>query len=342
MLRYEHGGDVYSHENIKLDFSVNLNPLGMPRAVREAIAAAADACARYPDPHSRALCAAVANSEGVQPESVLCGNGAADLIFRLCLAVRPKCALVCAPTFSEYEKAALLAGAQMRFLTLRENEGFRTTGRLLDELVPGVDMLFICNPNNPTGALMDTKLLEETASRCNRLGITLVVDECFLAFTDGVSAKPLMKRYKNVVVLNAFTKLYAMPGVRLGYLISSDPALLEKTAAAAQSWSVSSVAQAAGLAALSVEGWSERTRDVVKTEARYLADALARPGLCVFEGSANFLLIKSERPLYAPLLKKGILIRPCANYRGLDDRFYRVGVKGRRENDLLIQAVDKV
>lgn len=342
MQRYEHGGDIYAHEAVRLDFSVNINPLGMPVPVREAIAQHVDDYQSYPDPNCRALCEAIAQHEHLDKEDVLCGNGAADLIFRLCFAMRPKRALVCAPTFSEYEKAVLLSGGELVYHALDAQNGFRVTEAILGALKPEIDLAFLCTPNNPTGALMDPELLARIAQQCSKNDTLLMVDECFLPFTNGRSIKPLLREHHNLMILKAFTKLYAMAGVRLGYLLSCNHALLEATKSFAQSWSVSTPAAVAGVAALGCEDWVARTKRLVETERAYLHEQLAARGMIVYESEANFLLFQSEVPLYHALLKRGILIRPCDNYTGLDERFYRIGVKKHEENAALIHSLDEV
>ncbi|MEG1893590.1 MAG: threonine-phosphate decarboxylase [Clostridia bacterium] len=341
MLRYEHGGDVYSTAGIRLDFSINLNPLGMPDEIKAAIIQNINSYCAYPDPLCRTLCAAIAHKNNIKAEHVLCGNGAADLIFRLCLALRPNNVLLCTPTFSEYEKAALLSGAKTIYHTLREQDGFGLTDRILDALTPDIDMLFLCNPNNPTGALAPRGLIEDIAMRCNKNGTLLVLDECFIDFTDENSYLPLIIEYPNLVILRAFTKLYSMAGLRLGYMLCSNITLLAATAGAAQTWSVSSAAQTAGLAALSLDGWEERTKRLVRAERSFLMDGLSALGLTVFPSNANFMLLKSDISLYEPLLAHGILIRRCENFAGLDTHFFRIGIKTREKNIELLSMIAK-
>ena len=146
MRRYEHGGDIYGDAKIRLDFSVNTNPLGMPEAARRALFDAADALERYPDPQCRALRQALSQKYGLAPEAVLCGNGAADMIFRLCACLKPKRALALAPTFSEYERPVKLFGGKMIEYRLREGNGFALTQEILSALTPGIELFFLCNP----------------------------------------------------------------------------------------------------------------------------------------------------------------------------------------------------
>jgi threonine-phosphate decarboxylase len=342
MRRYEHGGDIYGHTGVALDFSVNTNPLGMPEGVKRALATHIADWERYPDPRCRALTAALAAHHGVQPDCVLCGNGAADLIFRICAGLKPRRALALAPTFSEYERSVSLFGGETREFPLSERNGFMLTDRILETLSPDVAMVFLCNPNNPTGRLADPALLRRVAARCEDQSIYLVLDECFIDFTDGESMLSLLREYPHLIILRAFTKLYAMAGLRLGYLLCADAALLAEIGRFAQTWSVSIPAQAAGLAALNAVGWAEQTRRLVREERAFMAQALAELGLTVLPSDGNFLLVKSGTPLYEPLLQRGVLVRDCANFTGLDERYIRIGLKTRDKNTALLHALSEV
>ena len=279
-----HGGDVQGYideyGDAPLDFSANLNPLGLPDGVREAVCRAAADSARYPDPLCRELRRALAGFEGVDPEEILCGNGAADLIFRVALALRPQKALTLAPTFAEYETALRLAGCAVEHFPLEETDGFAVRPAILGAL-DGVDAVFLCNPNNPTGRLCDPALLRELLKRCAARGVLLVVDECFNDFLDEPEAhslKPLLRKYPNLLLLKAFTKIYAMAGLRLGYCLCADRELLAKLRGAAQPWAVSTVAQTAGIAALCETEYRARSRALIRTERAYLSAQLAAPG----------------------------------------------------------------
>ena len=339
MDKYEHGGDIYGNQNITLDFSVNINPLGMPDPVRQALISRVDEFSHYPDPHSRELSAAIARYENVRPDHVVCGNGAADLIYRMCYAAKPRRALICAPTFSEYERALEQSGCRITYYNLTAGNGFAFTDDIPEQLIPGIDMIFLCHPNNPTGRLIPQGLMERILNKAQTIRAIVVVDECFLDFTDGVSAKQYLEEMPGLVILKAFTKIYAMAGLRLGYLLNSDAGLLQKINAVAQCWSVSVPAQIAGVAALSCIGWVEDTQRLVAQERSFLYESLGEFDVERFPSDANFLLLRSRQSLYAPLLQKGILIRSCENFRGLDRSFYRIGVKTRDENSRLIRVI---
>jgi threonine-phosphate decarboxylase len=347
MPKTRHGGaledyaEMFGHKPV--DFSANVNPLGMCPAARDAAVAAVDDAVRYPDPKSRALVAAIAEHDGVPESCVAVGNGAADLICRLAQALTPRRALVLAPTFSEYEDALVLAGCEVVRHELSREEGFVPTERLLVDITRGIDVVFVCEPNNPTGLCMGRDLLVRLLNRCQEVGARLVVDECFNGFLpdpEGSSVRDLVATSPNLVVLSAFTKLYGMAGLRLGYLMSSDAKLLDKLAACGQSWPVSCVAQAAGTAALGDSDWVFRTRELVASERSWLASSLAELGLEVWPGQANYLMFHSgDHDLYQQLARRGVLVRDCSNYHGLGPGYFRVAVRDRKNNELLVNAI---
>lgn len=341
MPSFDHGGDIFAREGIRLDFSVNISPLGLPEGVKAALCPRPED-ANYPDPYCRRLCRAIAAKKGLLPQDILCGNGASELIFRLCLALRPQKTLLPAPCFSEYEKAARLAGSGIEHHVLKEEENFALGERFLAAIGPDTDLVFLANPNNPNGLLPSFELLEAVAARCEAAGAVLAVDECFLAFTEGPSARGLLDKYHNLVVLDAFTKSHAMAGLRLGFLMTKNHALLEAARAAGPCWSVSAPAQRAGLAALEEEDYAARMRDLSTGERRQLEEALRDLGLKVYPSDANFLLFFCVKELSGPLQARGIRIRNCENYPGLGPGFWRIGAKEHADNQILINHLREV
>jgi len=342
MRPYEHGGDVYDNKGITLDFSVNLNPFGAPDEIKRILFERFDEFSRYPDRNCRELTEAISQYEGVPEEQILCGNGAADIIYRMCFGLKPKAVLVCAPTFSEYERAALVSGGKIMYHELEEKNGFAVTFRILYDISRDTEIVFICSPNNPTGRLVAPDMLLEIAETCEKNKAVLVVDECFLDFTAANSAKQLIGMFPGVVVLKAFTKSFAMAGLRLGYMITRDYYAMKMARESAQPWSVSAPAQAAGIAALSADIRFGDVRDFIARERQFLTDSLRGFGITVYDSDANFILMKSKKPLFGPLLGKGILIRSCADYKGLDENFTRVCVRAHDENETLIAAIKEV
>ena len=350
MLPYTHGGDVLTAQarygGPVLDCSANLNPLGMPPQVGEAAARAAANAAPYPDPLCRELRAAIAAHDGVAPGQVLCGGGAAELIFRLAFALRPRRALVTAPTFSEYEGALSAAGCAVTCHLLRRERNFDVDEGLLEAVGPDVELVFLCTPNNPTGRLIDQGLLLRIAEKCRGLGAVLAVDECFLPLAcGGPGLAPWLVEYPNLLLLRAFTKSYAMAGLRLGYALCADTALLERMSAGGPPWSVSSPAQAAGLAALTqCPHWPEKARAFLEGERPALAEGLSAMGLDVVPGQANYLLFRAAgaADLKEKMVAQGVLIRSCANYHGLGEDWYRVCVGPTEQNRRLLAALSEV
>ena len=344
-----HGGDWAGYRaefgRDALDFSANVSPLGLPAGIAAAITAALPTADRYPDPLCRELRAALAKAEGVPADWLLCGNGAADLIFRLALALRPRRALLPAPTFAEYAAALDTVGCTVTRHRLDETNDFAVTEAFVDAVTKDIDIVFLCQPNNPTGQVTPPALVEKLLRRCAACGAVLVVDECFLDFLsarDALTAKAFLQDAQNLVILKAFTKLYAMAGVRLGYALCSNMALLEKMRAAGQPWAVSSLAQAAGLAALQEDAYADAVRALIAAQRPKLAAGLRALGLRVIEGQANYLLFRAPADFGARLRQHGAVVRSCGNYPGLDATWYRTAVRTKAENEQLLAIMREV
>ena len=243
---HRHGGDIYRNQN-KIDYSANINFLGMPQAVRQAAKDAIDDAVHYPDSFCEALKQAIAEKEGVPPEWIFCGNGAADVIFTLMLAEKPKEALLPIPSFYEYRQALESVACQIRTHLLLAEHQFCVQRDVLEALKKRPDLLILCNPNNPTGQLLDQELSDEIAVQCQRQGTRLLMDECFSDFLEDAEKHTLLPQLAEnpqIFILRAFTKMYGMAGLRLGYGICSDVALIRRMEAVSQPWNVSVPAQA--------------------------------------------------------------------------------------------------
>lgn len=348
-MKLVHGGDWAGYRAEfgcdALDFSANVSPLGLPAGVAAAITNALPTADRYPDPLCRELRAALAGAEGVPADWILCGNGAADLIFRLALAVRPRRALLPAPTFAEYEAALQTVGCAVQRVFLREENEFAVTEEFIDAVTPETDIVFLCQPNNPTGQVTPPALVERLVRRCAECGAVLVVDECFLDFLpdrDAWTAKQFLRDAPQLIILKAFTKLYAMAGVRLGYALCGDAALLEKMRGAGQPWAVSSLAQAAGLAALQETAYAGAVRALIAEQRPRMAAGLRALGLRVMDGQANYLLFRATPDFGEKLRRRGAVVRSCANYPGLDAAWYRTAVRTAEENTRLLQIMGEI
>ena len=344
-----HGGDWagyrarFGHD--ALDFSANVSPLGLPQGVADAIVAALPTADRYPDPLCRELRTALSRAEQLPEPWILCGNGAADLIYRLVWALKPRCALLPAPTFAEYAAALESVGCEVKRKTLHEADDFAVTEAFVQAVNQSIDLVFLCQPNNPTGQITPPELVQRLVRRCADCGAVLVVDECFLDFLqqrDALTVKPLLQAAPNLVILKAFTKLYAMAGVRLGYALCANTALLAKMQAAGQPWGVSSLAQAAGAAALRETTYADAVRALIADQRPRLAAGLRALGLQVIEGSANYLLFRAPETLGAALQQRGVCLRSCGNYPGLSAGWYRTAVRTAPENEQLLQTMREV
>ena len=248
MYTYVHGGDVYtaSGKNNIVDYSANINPLGLPQSVKKAIVKSLNGCVDYPDPFCRRLSAKLAKFLAVPQDYIFFSNGAADVLFKLAMALRPKKALLLAPTFADYEKALRSVDCDICYYLLQEEHGFEPQPDILKQLTADLDMVVICNPNNPTGKLIDRALLEQLIAKCKQLNIRILIDECFMDFVaeeKAYSMIPQLAANKQLVILKAFTKTYAMPGLRLGYCLTADEALVLRLHEVGQDWNVSTPAQ---------------------------------------------------------------------------------------------------
>lgn len=351
MKQLIHGGDIYSKREILedkklIDFSANINPLGMPLSVKSAIIKSIDDFSSYPDPLCRDLINEISKFENIPADYIVCGNGAADIIYRISAGLRPKVALLMAPTFSEYEESLRIADCRIRYHYLLESNQFTLDQSIYDKLKPDVNVMFLCNPNNPTGTLIEKEMVSKIAAGCKRNNTVLVVDECFIDFLENsqkYSIVDMLDDFDNVIVLKAFTKIYAMAGIRLGYGICSNKDIIDRIYNAGQPWNVSIIAQKCGVAALKEREYVRQTQRIIKQNREYLMSQLSLLGFKVFESKANYILFKSENKLlHRELEKCGILIRPCNNYIGLDDTYFRIAVKSKEDNEYLVKSIKHI
>ncbi len=341
---YGHGGDIYKN-SIKYDFSANVNPYGTPGEVKKAIADSAEAVSVYPDPYCSRLRKMLSERIGAPEEEIVCGNGAAELIFQFVEALGPGRTLLPVPSFSEYESALKVYGKETELYMLERENGFVLTDDILGKITEDTDLLMLCNPNNPTGQPIDRALLFKIITRCRETGTWLFLDECFVSLSEEGSCSSVYTQLRDgdrVFLLNAFTKLYGMAGVRLGYGICLEDEMLKKMCSSVQPWNVSTPAQAAGCAALSCREWTEETRNMIFEEKKYLLSELDALGVKHIAGVSNFIMLLGVPGLYGKMLEKGVLIRSCANYHGLEEGDCRIAVKTHEENEELIKVLREV
>lgn len=346
-----HGGNIYKKakelgipESMILDFSSNISPLGVPAGIKRAMMDAVDGMVHYPDPDCAALTEAIAGFDGVKPEYILCGNGGADLLFRIALAIKPDNVLLPVPAFVEYEEAFSAVGAEMDYFYL--DRDFKVKENLLSAMTSKHDMLVLCNPNNPTGLLVEKELLIRLVERAKELNTYVLLDECFLDIYPGeqdYTLKGKLEEYPNLMILKSFTKMYAIPGVRLGYLMCGNEDLLGKIRRSGQAWSVSHFAQAAGIAALAETGYRKQTIETIQQENRFMKEKLAALPIELYEGVVNYFFFRAPGmdDLDKRMEKHGIMIRNCSNYVNLGTDYFRVAVKLREENIRLLETLQQ-
>ncbi len=352
-----HGGEYDNYNNIKLDFSVNINPLGMPGDVCYALTTHVRQLEKYPDRNCTALKKAIVSSHGsffpnITADNIFIGNGASEVISLLANAISPKRALIVEPTFSGYERALTGFGCKVEHYMLQRNNSFKLEESFLSYLTnENIDVLFICSPNNPTGQVIPSDLLHKIADICEDSGTYLVVDQCFMGFVADKSTNKseyieMINDHPHMIIIDAFTKIYAMPGIRLGYCISSALYLLNKMLELQPEWSISTYAQIAGCIALEQEDYLQKTINIITSERAYLTNELSVLGFTVYPSDANFILFnvpsdsKARIMLRERLAKEySILIRSCDNFRGLNFGDYRIAVKCHDDNITLINAL---
>jgi threonine-phosphate decarboxylase len=348
-----HGGNIY--EAIKrygiasgkiIDFSSNVNPLGPSSSALSAAKRALSFIERYPDPVLADLRLEVARYYGIKQAHVVCASGSNALIHLIPRVFRPKKVLIPGPTYSEYAAAADAAGAEVAVLQLNERDGFRIDPLEMAFAFKGVDMAFLCNPNNPTGLLMSKAEMLEIAKYALNQGVRLVVDEAFMDFINSESVVKEAVQSSHIICLRTFSLFFGMPGLRIGYAIS-DETTASALRAFQEPWKISLPAEQAAIAALHDWRYARKTLlNMGKERERILSTVRLLPEVETFPCSANFVFIKvslSKAPLLAEkLAHRGFLIRDCSSFPGLDNRFIRISVRTRSENKRMLRALKEL
>lgn len=332
---YTHGGDVYRNP-IEYDFSINVNPLGMPLASIQAAHEGVVLTGRYPDYKAEQLCHAIAKAKQIPADRIIPGNGAAELLYVLGQTIPGK-ALTIAPTFTGYAEAVAAGGGELTYASDEQE--------LLAKMDDSIRLVFLCNPNNPTGTLFTREQILRVLAKAEALQAYVCVDECFLPFLEeeaSYSMLPYLAKHPRLLVLRAFTKIYCMAGLRLGYLACGDTELQSRIRAKLQPWNTSIPAQLAGIAALSDTEYLAKTRENLQAERAYLVPRLRELVAEVYDGYGNFLLFRDEPDLKERMLEVGVLIRACGDFEGLDDTYFRIGIRSHSENQEFIRRLARV
>ena len=352
---YDHGGTVFTVARALglspgeiLDFSASINPLGMSPLVRTALTGALDSLVHYPDTGHTEFKQALANYHRLPVHNFTIANGSTELIYNLPTILPGNRAVVISPSFSEYVRALNQCHWEVEHFVLAPEGDFPIDlARLERALTGGVDALFLCNPGNPSGTLYPQSVIESIYHLCQSTGTFLVLDEAFMDFCEEDSAKRMIADSDSAVLLRSMTKFFGIPGLRLGYAICNDR-LAERLDSIGGPWSVNTLALAAGEAALQDIRHNQDTLEFIRRERSTLYEQLAQfPQLKLYPSSANYLLIEllngqTSRKIKEHLLSHRIMIRDCANFTGLTDRFFRIAVRTNEENTLLIENMGRI
>ncbi len=359
MIDKIHGGNIWPYfkarggslENRIIDFSANINPLGLSPGIKEAISKNIGSLMYYPDPDSKGLKKIISVLHGINQSNILVGNGSIELIHLIPRVIKAKNALIVGPTFSEYEFAVRSSRATPFFAQALECDDFRIDPLKIKKSIPKADLIFLCNPNNPTGYLIPKNELLDIFYICKKYNTALVIDEAFIDFLPNEKKVTLLAeaaKYSRLFVIRSLTKFFALPGLRLGYLIGQRR-VIEHLAKFQYPWNVNSLAQAIAGDIFKSAGYINLSKKFIAGEKEYLFSNLnGINGLKVYSPTANFIFCKLENSkirdsarLNDRLRKDGITIRCCHNFRGLDGRFFRAAVRTRSENQWLIACLKK-
>ena len=353
MTQFSHGGDIYGAARALgrppesfLDFSASINPLGPPAWLRDEIDRELKRVAHYPDPQSRALLEAAESCYGVPADELVPANGTTEVLHLLPRLAGLSRAVIPVPAYVDYEAACLGQGLGIRRLRLDPEKAFALDWDRLEALLDQPGLVFLGQPNNPTGRTLSVEQIRLLAARHPES--LFVVDEAFADFIPGLE-RLVAQRPENVLVLLSLTKFYAVPGLRLG-LAAAAPSMAERIRTALPPWTVNHLAQTAGAGMLRDTDYRQKTRQSVQGWRQELTEGLsAIAGLTVFPAEANFLLCRLDQSgldaseLAGRLLRDdSLIIRTCGNFSGLDHSYFRVAVRNRRENERLIAGLERI
>lgn len=338
-----HGGEIYG-QKIEYDFSVNLNPNPCPIEVRQALISAASCACLYPDIKQTAFRKAIALSEGgdIKASNIIGGNGASELFVSVLRYLNPRRVLIPVPSFYGYVHALnMLPDCKIEEYMLLEEKDFLLDNGFIDSIDEDIDAIIIANPNNPTGRCIDSDILFRILDKCRKFGIAIIIDECFLKMSCGESAKKYIGKIPKLFIINAYTKLFSIPGVRVGYAIADDKDI-EGIIRYLPEWNFSVFAQHAGIACaniLSTDDFVRESMNIITSGREQLTRELISLDIKVFFSDTNFILIHTDKDIFTSLKKQGILIRDCSNFKGLKDGYYRIAVKNVSDNRELLNII---
>jgi len=342
----EHGGDIYTEGKFKgiklVDFSSNINFLGIPKSFTNNVHKALEDIICYPDLKYREAKLHISEylKEGIKEENIILGNGAAEIINLAIRALKKPCIVV--PSFSEYETTAKDYSKEIAFSYL--NEDFSYNYKDIMERLKECDGLVIANPNNPNGCIINKESFEQIIYYCEEYKKKIIIDEAFIEFVEDENQSFVDKclSFKCLFIIRAFTKFYAMPGIRLGYGISSDIDFIESLLKLQIPWNINTFAEVAIKSVLKDQEYINNSKVMLNIERQYFTGELSKFNFIdkIYEAHANFLLIRliktTGEDIFNYCILRGVLIRRCRNFRGLDDSFVRLAIKSRDDNQKLL------
>lgn len=355
-----HGSDLEKIEQIYgikkediISFSANVNPLGISNLLKETISEHVTCIETYPDREYTELRKTLGNYCGADPSHIIVGNGSTELISILIELRHPKKAMILGPSYSEYEREVSLGGGTSLYFPLKEADGFKLNINALEErLTDDVDMLILCNPNNPTSTVIDQKSLRQVLDICKSRDIFVMVDETYIEFTENMEKLegiPLTAVYSNLFIIRGVSKFFASPGLRLGYAVTGNEDLIREINTKKHPWSISSIAEIAGRIMFCDSDYIKRTRNLIITERKRVTNRLNSMkdlGITCFEPSANFVLcrIDSDKAdadtLFDTCIRQHMMIRNCSTFPFLDNHFFRICFMNPDDNNRLLDCIE--
>ena len=350
-----HGGNIYKlqREGKKdiLDYSSNINPLGVPESLKKAVSENFSVLTRYPDINYTELRESIGKYNNIESENIIAGNGATEVLFLYIKALKPKKVLIAAPTFAEYERAVKNAECEIDFFELKEEDNFILNKDEFIQKAKNYNLAVICNPNNPTGKFISKEIIFEINENLKKSGTKLFIDECFIEFISGWKEKTsALFKSENIFILRALTKFFALPGLRLGYGICFDKKIIEKINEIREPWSVNGFADLAGKVILNDIEYIKNTEKWILEERKYFTDSLKEieenKKIKIYATETNFILIKllemTSEEFKSRMEEKNILVRNASNFKFLDKSFVRLAIKDRVKNEKVIKAMKEV
>ncbi len=363
MLKHKdhfHGSDLEKIEEIyhikKEDitsFSANVNPLGISPLLRDTLAKHVDAITSYPDREYTQLRKSICAYTGANFENIIVGNGSTELISLFIQTTHPSKALILGPTYSEYEREISLEGGHTLYYPLKEENNFQMDVEdFCSQLNDSLDLLVLCNPNNPTSTAVARKDMRKILDCALQYGISVMVDETYEEFTpegSKISSIPLTNNYNNLIVLRGISKFFAAPGLRLGYAVTGNPDLLKYINTKKNPWTINSLAEIAGCIMFSDKDYINKTKALITGERQRMYDTLfSWKTVKVYPSCTNFLLVRILREdvtsdmVFDHCIRKGLMIRDCSTFPFLDSSYIRFCVMSPEKNNELLEAFREI